>query len=168
LTDTTGVKERLRYVFCNPGAWPIDVGVYGELVEGDTEAELEGKILLQRRFGNLRIASNLWAEYELYYSGSRRDVVLNPTLGATYEITPTVHVGAEGWLRMEFPNVAVTDHWPLGPHVYLGPTVMFNFGKLWWSSGVYARVTKGDATVPAPTVEPYGVVWARTVIGLSL
>lgn len=168
MTETTGVKERLRYVFANPGAWPIDVGVYGELVEGDTEVELEGKILLQRRFGNLRIASNLWAEYELYYSGSRRDVVLNPTLGATYEISPTVHVGAEGWLRMEFPNVAVTDHWPLGPHVYVGPTVMFNFGKLWWSSGVYARVTQGDATVPAPTVEPYGVVWARTVIGLSL
>jgi hypothetical protein len=169
MTETTGIKERLRYVFAPPGAWPIDVGLYGELVEGDSESEFEGKILLQRRLGNLRIVSNLWAEYELYYTGSRRDVVLNPTLGVTYEITPTVHVGAEGWVRVEFPNQSFNPRpWALGPVGYLGPTVMFNFGKLWWSSGVYGRVTEGDSTVPAPVVEPFGVVWARTVIGLSL
>jgi hypothetical protein len=169
MTETTGIKERLRYVFATPGAWPIDVGLYGELVEGDTESEFEGKILLQRRFGNLRIDSNLWAEYELYYTGSRRDVVLNPTLGVTYQITPAVHVGAEGWLRVEFPNPAINPRpWALGPVGYLGPTVMFDFGKLWWSSGVYARVTEGDSTAPAPLTEPFGVVWARTVIGLSL
>src|SRR5579863_2390557 len=70
MTETTGVKERLRYVFADPGAWPIDVGVYGELVEGTTEEEIEAKILLQRRIGNLRIATNLWAEYELEFSGA--------------------------------------------------------------------------------------------------
>jgi hypothetical protein len=168
MTEVTGAKERLRYVFADPGAWPIDVGVYGELVEGQTEAEIEAKILLQRRIGKLRIDTNLWAEYELYYATSQKDIVLNPTLGATYEITPAVHLGAEGWMRVEFPNPAPSPRPPLalGPAVYVGPAVLFNFGKLWWSTGLYARVTEVDHTMQPG--EPYGPVWMRTIIGLNL
>ncbi len=168
-TETTGVKERLRYVLADPGAWPIDVGLYGELVEGQTEAELEAKILLQRRIGNLRLDANLWAEYEVYYAAPQRDVVINPTLGATYEITPSVHVGAESWLRAEFPNISVPSPRPtlaLGPVVYAGPAVLLNFGKLWWSTGLYARVT--DVGLDTRLGDIYGPIWARTVIGLSL
>jgi hypothetical protein len=168
MTETTGIKERLRYVFADPGRWPIDVGVYGEVVEGNTEEELEAKILLQRRIGNLRIASNLWAEYEFEFSGvSQKDIVLNPTLGATYEITPVVHAGVEGWLRVEFPNQAIHPRpYALGPAEYVGPTFMVDFGKLWWSAGVYARVSDVDHSMQPG--EPYGPVWARTIIGLNL
>ncbi len=167
-TETTGVKERLRYVLADPGAWPIDVGLYGELVEGQTEAELEAKILLQRRFGRLRVDANLWAEYELYYEAPQRDVVINPTLGATYEVTPMFHVGAESWLRAEFPNISVPTPRPfaLGPVVYVGPAILFNFGKVWWSTGLYARVTDIDHSLQPG--ELYGPIWGRTVIGLSL
>jgi len=168
MTEVTGAKERLRYVFADPGEWPVDVGVYGELVEGDTEAELEAKILLQRRIGKLRIDTNLWAEYELNYASPAKDIVLNPTLGATYEITPAVHVGAEGWMRVEFTNPATNPRPPiaLGPVGYVGPAVLFNFGKLWWSTGIYARVTQFDYTMQAG--DPYGPVWIRTIIGLNL
>jgi hypothetical protein len=167
MTEVTGAKQRLRYVFADPGEWPIDVGVYGEIVEGDTEAELEAKILLQRRIGKLRIDTNLWAEYELYYATPQKDIVLNPTLGATYEITPAVHVGAEGWMRVEFPNPAVTPRpYALGPAGYLGPAALFNFGKVWWSTGVYARVTEVEHTMQLG--EPYGPVWIRTIVGLNL
>ncbi len=167
MTEVTGIKERLRYVLADPGAWPVDVGLYGELVEGDTEAELEAKVLLQRRIGKLRIDTNLWAEYELYYVSPQKDLVLNPTLGATYEITPSVHVGAEGWVRVEFPNPApATRPYGLGPAGYVGPAVMFDFGKLWWSIGAYARVTDADHAMQPG--EPYGPIWGRSVIGLSL
>jgi hypothetical protein len=168
MTEVTGAKERLRYVFADPGEWPIDVGVYGELVEGDTEAELEAKILLQRRIGKLRIDTNLWAEYELNYASPAKDIVLNPTLGATYEIAPAVHVGAEGWMRVEFTSPATNPRPPiaLGPVGYVGPAVLFNFGKLWWSTGIYARVTQIDYTMQAG--DPYGPVWIRTIIGLNL
>jgi hypothetical protein len=163
-TETTGVKERLRYVLADPGAWPVDVGLYGELVEGQTEAELEGKILLQRRIGKLRIDANLWVEYELYYDAPRKDFVINPTLGATYEITPMVHLGAEGWARAEFPNPSVTPGPPSA--VYVGPALLLNFGKLWWSTGLYARVN--DVGQPMPFGDPYGSFWGRTIVGLSL
>jgi hypothetical protein len=167
MTEVTGVKERLRYVLTDPGAWPVDVGLYGELVQGQTEAELEAKVLLQRRIGRLRVDANLWAEYELDYATPEKDIVLNPTLGATYEITPTVHVGAEGWLRVAFPNIGeVPRPYALGPAGYVGPAVLLALGKLWWSTGLYARVTDvGHVMQPG---EPFGPVWMRTIIGLSL
>src|SRR5204863_4231945 len=44
-TEGTGIKQRLRYTLAEPGEWPIDVGLYGELVENDHEFEIEAKIL---------------------------------------------------------------------------------------------------------------------------
>jgi hypothetical protein len=166
MTEGTGVKERLRYTFAAPGEWPIDLGLYGELVQNDHEFEVEAKILLQRRIGRLRVDANLWAEYELYYA-PQKDVVLDPTLGATYQVTPAVHVGGEGWLRVEFPDPAPHPRpFSVGPVVYLGPTFLASMGRLWWSTGIYARVSQVDHTMQ-PT-DPYGPLWVRTVVGFDL
>jgi hypothetical protein len=167
LTEGNGLKQRLRWVFAAPGAWPIDVGVYGEIVENDREIELEAKLLLRRRFGRLRVAANLVGEYELYYSGDARDVVLAPTIGATYEISPSLHVGLEGWSRAEYPHPAPAKRaYGLGPHVYAGPALLLNFGRLWWSVGVYGRVTDASHTIQPG--EPFGRLWARSIIGIDL
>jgi hypothetical protein len=166
MIEGTGLKQRLRYIFAAPGEWPIDVGVYGELAENDRELEVEAKLLLQRRFGALRVAANLWAEYELEF-GKGRDVVLDPTLGATYEITPSLHVGLDGWMRAEYPRPAPASRsFALGPNVYVGPAVLFDLGKVWWTIGAYARVT--DAGRDMQVGEPYGPVWFRTMIGYAL
>ena len=77
-----GLKQRLRYALAPPGEWPLDVSLYGELVENEREIEIEAKLLVQRRFDRLRIAANLSGEYELYFS-DQRELVLNPSLGAT-------------------------------------------------------------------------------------
>jgi hypothetical protein len=165
-TEGTGIKQRLRYTLADPGEWPIDVGLYGEVVENDHELELEAKLLLQRRFGKLRVATNLWAEYEVYFV-PQKDFVLNPTLGATYEISPMVHLGAEGWARVEFPDPAPHPRpYSVGPAVYVGPTLLMNFGRLWWATGLYGRASEVDHTMQPG--EPYGPVWGRVVVGLEL
>jgi hypothetical protein len=162
-----GLKQRLRYIFADAGVWPIDTGVYGELVENEREIELEAKILLQRRFDRLRIAANLSGEYELYFSG-QRELVLNPSLGATFEITPSFHLGLDSWLRGEYPQrpAPMTRTFGLGPAAYLGPAAMFNFGKLWWALGVYARIT--DPSHDLQPGEPYGPLYVRSMIGYDL
>lgn len=164
LTEGNGLKQRLRYQFADPGAWPIDVGVYGEVVENEREIELEAKILLQRRFGLLRLVANLWGERELYYDG-RAEWVLNPTLGATVAATANLHLGVEGWLRAEYPK-ATPRAFNQGPHAYVGPTILFDWGKLWWSTGVYFRAT--DTKRAVEVGDSFGHVWARTIVGLSL
>jgi len=162
-----GLKQRLRYLLANPGAWPIDVGVYGELVENEREIELEAKLLLQRRFGRVRIAANLSAEYELYFS-DQREIVLDPSAGVTYEIAPSLHVGLDSWLRSEYPRnpPPPTRTFGLGPQAYLGPAVMMNFGKLWWAFAAYARIT--DTSHDLQPGEPYGPLYLRSLIGYDL
>lgn len=167
LTEGDGVKERLRLRLAEEGQWPVDVALYGELVENDHEFEIEAKVILERRIKNLRIVANLWAEREWYYT-NEADWVINPTLGVTYQVTPMFHPGIESWLRAEFPSPApATRTFDLGPHVYVGPTAMLNFGKLWWSTGVYVRATDFTHSLE-PGVDSFGPLWVRTVIGLAL
>jgi hypothetical protein len=165
LTMGNGSSQRVRYRFADPGAWPVDVAVYGEVTENDHELELEAKIILQRRIGKLRLITNLWAERELYYN-REREWVLNPTLGATYEFSPKFHLGLEGWMRAEYldDQVGARD-FDQGPHVFVGPAFMFNFGPVWWTTGAYARVT--DPGHDNQAGESFGRVWVRTVVGLG-
>ena len=169
LTEGTGFKERLKLRLADAGEWPLDVALYGELVEYTDEFEIEAKIILERRIGNLRIAANAWAEREFYYAVNQRDWVLNPTIGATYQITPAVHAGIEYWMRVEFSNVP-TPRAPVtlatGPNQFVGPAMMFNFGHLWWSTGVYARVNDIDRV--AQPGDNYGPIWVRTVVGIEM
>jgi len=162
-----GLKQRLRYLLADPDAWPIDVGFYGEVVENEREIELEAKLLLQKRLDRIRIAANLSGELELYFSG-QRELVLNPSLGATYEVSPRLHVGVDSWLRGEYPRNPrpATRTFGLGPAAYVGPAVMMSFGKLWWAVGGYVRVT--DVSHDLQPGEPYGPVYVRSMIGYAL
>jgi hypothetical protein len=160
-----GAKQRLRWRLADPEAWPVDVALYGEIAENEREIELEAKIILQRRIGRVRLITNLWAEHELYFNGDR-EWVLNPTLGATAELSPRYSVGLEGWMRSEYPvGAAGPRPFGLGPHVFVGPTFLAAFGRLWWSTGAYARVTDLDRAVAAG--DAFGRFWVRTIIGVG-
>jgi hypothetical protein len=166
-TEGTGLKQRLRYKLADTGAWPVDVSIYGELVENEREVELEGKIILQRRFGLARLIANITGENEYYYDKSH-DLVFNPSAGVTFELSPTVQPGIEWWMRAEYPQKNAPDPRPfeLGPHQYLGPALLLQFGKLWWTNGIYARLSDTSHTLQIG--ESYGRIWVRTVIGIEL
>jgi len=166
LTEGTGFKERLRWRIAEEGELPVDIALYGELVEFETEFEIEAKIILAKRFGNLTVATNLWGEREYEYAARNWDWVINPTLGATYELSPMWHLGVEGWMRAEWPTPAPSPRpFALGPHEFVGPTVMIDFGKIWWSTGAYLRVD--DIGRKAQLDDNYGPVWFRTIIGMG-
>jgi hypothetical protein len=165
LTEGNGVKERLRLRLGDEGRWPLDVALYLELVEIEREFEIEAKVILQRRIGDLRIVANLWAEREWEFSNHVQDWVINPTAGATYEVTKIFHPGVEGWMREEFPDGNFTRTFNLGPAVYVGPTAMLDFGKLWWAVGGYALVS--DINRVPQVGDGFGRLWVRTIIGLS-
>lgn len=165
-TEATGLKQRLRLRLAEEGEWPIDVGLYGEIVENDREIELEAKVILQKRIGRLRALANLWAEREYYYV-NQREWVINPTAALSYQVTPSFFPGVEGWMRAEWPDLAVHPRpFNLGPNVYVGPTMSFNFGRFWWTTGAYLRVNE-----PFRSLQPgdaFGNVWLRTIVGVEL
>ena len=168
LIQGNGMKQRLRWRLADPQAWPIDVALYGEVAENEREIELEAKIILQRRFGRLRLITNLWAEREFYYDG-RREWVLNPTAGATVELNERVHVGLEGWMRAELEDgdeeAAGPRPFNAGPHVYVGPAVLLNFGRMWWTTAVYWRADDPGRTTQVG--DAYGPLWVRSVVGIG-
>lgn len=165
--EGNGLKQRLRYKLADTGAWPIDVALYGELSENQHELEVEAKVILQRRFGLMRIMANVTGEEEFYYDG-HHDLVLAPTGGLTFEVTPNIQPGIEWWMRAEFPeeNPPSPRPFALGPHQYVGPALMVQMGPFWWTNGVYLRLNELDHRL-APG-ESFGNVWFRTVLGTSI
>jgi hypothetical protein len=170
--EGNGIKQRLRYSLAPTGLWPVDVSLYGELAENEHEFEIEAKILLQRRIGIARIVANLSAEQEFAYSGGEHAFVANPSLGVTFEASQRVQPGLEAWMRGEWEESDSSETegharpFEAGPHVYLGPTLLLQFGRLWWSNGFYVRTTdRNHALVPG---ESFGNYWLRTVIGIGL
>ena len=171
LTEGNGVKERLRLRLFDEGVLPIDLGLYGELTENDHEFEIEAKILLQRRFGNLRIAANIVGEHEWYYESPQQDWIFDPSAGITYQVTPVFHPGIDSWMWIEHTNnynYSTPGPLPLNlrPNVYVGPAILLDFGKFWWSTGAYLRVTSFDHTMVAGQ-DSFGAVWFRMMVGIS-
>jgi hypothetical protein len=168
--EANGIKQRLRYSLAPSGEWPIDTSLYGELSENDHEFEIEAKVLLQRRVGIARIVANLSAEQEFYYNGREHDFVANPSLGVTFEPTPAIQPGIEAWMHGEWDENEKGPEqarpFELGPHVYVGPALLLQFGRLWWSNGFYFRTTDRSHTLTPG--ESYGNYWLRTVIGIGL
>jgi hypothetical protein len=162
--EGNGMKQRLRYQLARTGEWPLDVSLYGELAENEREAELEGKIILERRIGPARILANATVEQEFYFDG-HRDFVLDPSGGLTIEATPAIQPGIEWWMRAEYPEEHPPSPRPfgLGPHQYIGPALLLQMGSLWWTNGVYVRVS--DFRHQLQPGEAFGKLWIRSVIG---
>jgi hypothetical protein len=166
-----GLKFEARGRFADAGEWPIDVGIYLELETLHDELSLEGKVLLAKRIGRLHWMANLWAEagYDRPFDPSQRSfhVVLNPTTGLTYEVTPTFQPGVEYWARGELGTVGDTplDQINNRIHHFVGPTSHLNFGRAWWSVGFYFDCNNINKPQPG---EIYGPYWVRSVLGLDL
>ena len=165
-----GVKERLRYRLFDPNTLPVDISFYGEVEEYVDELELEGTVNFERRLGPVRLLCNLWIAHESYWNG-RQEWEANPTLGASYSITPNFSVGIEDWLHTEFGAVgagtsASTPFFTTPAYNYIGPTAMFQAGPFWISAAFYTRVTQWSQDVQLDDV--YGRFWIRTMAGINL
>ncbi len=167
-----GLKFRVRTRLAEEGQWPIDVALYLELETMHDELSLEEKVLLHKSFGKFQWMANLWVEetksrpFDAKSQGNSLQFIVNPTMGLTYQVTPTFHPGIEYWSRGQLTPIGEGQERSNGAvHHFVGPTVHLNFGKLWWSVGVYANLNDSDK----PQVgDAYGPVWFRNVLGFDL
>ena len=167
-----GLKFRLRTRLANAGDLPVDVGLYFELETMHDELSFEGKVNLERDIGHLRLMTNLWVEESIVRPldttehGREAVFIINPTLGATYELSGRANIGAEYWARGQLsPSGEDVERENSKVQHFLGPALHVNFGKLWWSLGVYAHLNNMNK----PEIgSDYGPVWARSVLGFEL
>jgi hypothetical protein len=134
------------------------------VAEMRNELEIEAKIILEKAIGRWRLISNLWAEYEIYYSG-RREWLLHPTVGAVLQARPDLHLGLEYWMNVELGGGG-TRVFNTTDHHYLGPTLLIHLGRLWWSTGAYTRLDHFSRQ--AELGDQFGRVWIRTILGMDL
>lgn len=121
----------LKYNFTDPTNDPIGIGVYFEYAGGPHEHELEGKLLLQKNFGQLIVAYNLilaneW-EQEEDHGHWEKAGEFSQTLGVSYQVSPKLSFGGELVHKVEFPEWETReDH-----QLYMGPNVAYR-SKGWW------------------------------------
>jgi hypothetical protein len=165
-----GTKQRLRLRLAEQGDWPVDVALYGEVSEFHDELELEEKVIVAKRFGPMRVIANLWMEESFEHYAGSPELVFNPTAGVTYEVSPMLHVGAEYWLHAPLENDEPAEDEAAAfnrePHHYLGPAIMLNWGKVWWSNALYYRLDHASRKLDVG--DEFGHVWIRSVLGISL
>lgn len=169
-----GVKQRLRYRIAREGELPIDIALYFEVAELHDEIELEEKIILQKRFGNLKAIANLWVE-QGFERGGEVAFYVKPTVGLVYQLNENLTLGAEYWMNSEFTLAEPEGEeeeaedpqgeWNHAPHHFVGPAVSFRWDKLWWTTGVYGRLDDIDRVIRPG--DKFGKVWVRTAIGLG-
>ena len=163
-----GIKQRARVRVSDP-TWPVGVAVYGEIAELYNEVELEEKVLVSWHDGPLELVANLWIEQEYYFADSVWEHIYNPTVGASWELSPSATVGLEYWARGRFDNPEMStteDDAETGAKTrhYAGPTLSVQRGEYWMSVGAYLRVDTADIAIG----DPYGRFWGRLIIGIGL
>lgn len=163
-----GMKQRARVRITEAGA-PFGLAGYLEIAELADEIELEEKLLATYRMGAFELVANLWVEQEYVFADHEWKHFYNPTLGATYELTPGVVLGLEYWARGRFGEEESAegegddDDGPAATKHYLGPTVMLSKGEYWMALGAYVRLSD-----EVEIGDPFGRVWVRLILGIGL
>ena len=86
----------------------------------------------------------------------------------SYELSPSLMLGLEYWARGRFDDPAsqtTNSDSPSGARPFLGPALLLQSGKGWWSTGVYARLDHFSRDLQIE--DPYGKLWIRTMVGLG-
>jgi hypothetical protein len=121
-----------RYRFAERGEWPIDTLAYMEVKKSliGSDTELEWKAILAKDFGSLTLALNLIAEL-VFEDGT--SFVPGWAFGATYEVVPSLKIGAETF--GERSETSDLNAW-VGPSISWAPP-----GKIWLAANTAFGLT---------------------------
>src|SRR5207248_6006042 len=115
-----------KYKLLDSVADPVGLALYGEWGLGFDEAELEAKVIVDKRLGDVLLATNLVVENEWESGG--RDLHLQGTAGVTYFVSDALAVGLEGLSDSIFSTEGF-EHTTL----LAGPVISYAGGR-WWAA----------------------------------
>lgn len=96
--EFSGISNEWKYKLSDSFADALGSGLYFEWSLGPVEAELEAKILLDKRIGDFIIAYNLVGEHEWEYpekGETEKEIVIGNVIGAGFFVTPEFVAGLE-------------------------------------------------------------------------
>jgi hypothetical protein len=140
-------KLETRYKLAERGEWPVDTLLYLEVAKefGESEYELEGKVIGARDFDRLTVAANAIVEVKVGKDVDETEPEFGWAVGATYEIHPKLRLGAETWGEAEEDELALAA----GPAISIAAASNFwvaftaGFGLTDEAEGFRARAIVG-------------------------
>lgn len=128
-----GVSSEWKLKLSDPVADAIGSAAYLEASLGTNEYELEAKLLLDKRIGDLLLTLNLVGEleWEVEKDHTERALVLQPLFGAAYLFSPAFSAG------LEARDKNVIEDGKLERSVLqVGPAFAFS-AKTWWATATF-------------------------------
>lgn len=132
-SEFQGLSSEWKLQLSNPVADIIGSALYFELAAGLTEAEIEAKILLDKRMGNVLAALNIIGELEWEFADIQTvtETVLETDVALGYFVTPKLLIGGEARTHTEVVDGA-WEHSVL----FAGATVSYAQDR-WWFAASY-------------------------------
>lgn len=170
-----GVSSEWKYHLTDATADAIGSALYLELTARPLEYEIEGKLLLDKRLGQLHLVTNLIYEHGWEYVGVWNDEhKIAVSLGATYFLTEHFTLGGEAFAQ----GIVETDapgEGNLGLQhgaVFVGPVMSYASRSWWVTTSVTPQIVGfGNAVTLAGTtrdLEDFHAVQARVILGIHL
>ncbi len=130
-----GVSSEWKYKLTDPVADAFGTALYLEGSAGPEEAELEAKLIIDKRFGDFLFAFNIVGEHEWEFEEDKteRKIVLEFDTGFGYFLTPKFFAGLELRNINEFPAGEGLEFSAL----FLGPVLSYA-QKNWWATLTFA------------------------------
>lgn len=124
-----GVSNEWKYKLSDSFADPLGSALYFEWTAAPAEAELEAKVILDKRMGDALVAFNAVAEHEWEFESKDetvREIVLEADLAFGYFLTPSLVLGVEARSHTELVD---GDH--AATAFFAGPSFAYA-QKAWW------------------------------------
>ena len=106
----------------------VGLAFYFEVTAGVDALELEGKLIVDKRIGQLLLAANFVAEeeWEFGIGQTQQELHLDGYLAASWFFTPRLAIGLEAWNA----NIIANGTWEHSA-IFLGPVASYS-GDGWW------------------------------------
>lgn len=155
-TRYKGTGLEAIYNLTNPNTDLIGSALYGEVVVGEQMVKLEGKILLEKRFGPVSIVYNAVLEAEWEGEDYHEETgEFQQTFGVSYDVTKNLSVGFEALHEIEMPNWEETE----SGRFFVGPNVSVRAGRFF---GTLAWLWQTTHIEDEPDFQP------RLIVGFDL
>jgi hypothetical protein len=160
--EYTGVSSEWKYKLLDPVADALGMALYVEGGATTNAAELEAKLIFDKRFGDFLAALNLVGDYEWHFGdGSYKEKELEVDGGLVYFVSPHVSLGAE----VVDSNVIGTE-WESSA-LFAGPVATYSAESLWATLTVLPQLTnlKREAGTGSLELEDHEKLNVRLIFG---
>ncbi len=163
-----GVSNEWKWKLLDPVADPVGLALYGEWTAAPSEAELEAKVIVDKRFGDVIVAANLVGEIEWELESPdeiAQELVIEVDGGLAYLVTPEFGLGLELRNHTVFAGEGF-EH----SVVYAGPTLSYAAERWWAAFSVLPQVVDlgGLGTPQLQDLAHAERINARILLGFDL